>query len=62
MVVYLTGPGPGKGGKYLNDQLAGAGCLEEADTRLLLENLTTAKEAAPVCIRCLGTQDGGACC
>jgi len=46
MVAHLTGPG--KGGKYFNDQRAGAGCLEEEDICLLLENLTTAKEAVPV--------------
>jgi len=46
MVVHLTGPG--KGGKHFNDQRAGTGCLEEEDIRLLLETLTTAKEAAPV--------------
>ena len=31
MVVHLTGQG--KGGKYFNDQRAGAGCLEEEDIR-----------------------------
>jgi len=49
MVAHSTGPG--KGGKYIyiyNDQRAGAGCLDEEDIRLLLENLNTAKEAAPV--------------
>jgi len=46
MVAHLTSPG--KGGKCFHDQRAGAGCLEEEDIRLLLENLTTTKEAAPV--------------
>ena len=40
--------GPGRGGKYFNDQRAGAKCLDDEDIRLLLENLTTAKEAAPI--------------
>jgi len=62
MAEYLTYTGPVKGGNYLNDQRESAGWVEEEDIRLLLENLTTAKEAAHVCIRCLGTLDGGACC
>jgi len=46
VVAHLTGPG--RGGKYFNDQRAGAKCLDDEDIRLLLENLTTAKEAAPI--------------